>query len=110
MNLCYFDTSVLLVYTLASGKEAERYVHVKKLFDLIEKEEIKAITSFYALHELYIFAPEQAPDFEIGCQYGKDALNLILTTKIQVTPLLNRMKKLINQRLFTQLADSTDMP
>jgi predicted nucleic acid-binding protein len=110
MNLCYFDTSVLLVYTLASGKETERYVYVKKLFDLIEKEDIKAITSFYALHELYIFALENAPDFEIGCQFGKDALNLILTTKIQVTPLLNRMEKLINKRLFKHLADSTDMP
>ena len=52
----YLDTSVLLVYTLASGKEIERYTFVTKLFDLIAKEKIKTTTSFYALHELYIFA------------------------------------------------------
>lgn len=106
----YLDTSVLLVYTLASGKELERYHFVIKLFDLIEKEKIKAVISFYALHELYIFALENTPDFDIGSQYGKEAMNLILTTKIQVTPLLSRMERMINARLFDKLSDSTDLP
>lgn len=56
MTHYYVDTSVLLIYTLASGKEVDRYPFVTKLFNLIESEKIKATTSFYALHELYIFA------------------------------------------------------
>jgi len=35
MTHYYLDTSVLLVYTLASGKELERYPFVTKLFELI---------------------------------------------------------------------------
>lgn len=56
MRQYYLDTSVLLVYTLMSGLEKERYLDVKKIFHFIEKDRIKATTSFYALHELYIFA------------------------------------------------------
>ena len=96
MTHYYLDTSVLLVYTLASGKELERYPFVTKLFELIERGKIKAVISFYALHELYIFALENTPDFDTGSQYGKEAINLILATKVQLTPLLNRMEKMIN--------------
>ncbi len=106
----YLDTSVLLVYTLASGKELERYPFVAKLFELIKREKMKAIISFYALHELYVFALENAPDFDTGSQYGKEAINLILTTKVQVTPLLSRMERVINARLFNKLSDPTDLP
>ena len=106
----YLDTSVLLVYTLARGKEVDRYSFVTKVFDLIEKEKIKATTSFYALHELYIFALENAPDFYTGSEYGKEAINIILATKVQLTPLLSRMEKMINSRLFNNLSDSTDLP
>ncbi len=106
----YVDTSVLLIYTLASGKEVDRYPFVTKLFDLIEAEKIKATTSFYALHELYIFALENAPDFDTGSQYGKEAMNIILSTKVQLTPLLTRMERMINARLFNKLSDSTDLP
>ncbi len=110
MKQYYLDTSVLLVSTLASGTEVERYPAVQQLFDLIEKKTIKAVTSFYALHELYLFALEHAPDFEIGTAYGKEAINLILKTNIQLTPLLNRMERKINARLFTHLTDSSDLP
>ncbi|VVB97540.1 Uncharacterised protein [uncultured archaeon] len=40
----YLDTSVLLVYTLAQALEKERYVHVSKLFELVNAGKIKAIT------------------------------------------------------------------
>jgi hypothetical protein len=110
MNNYYLDTSVLLVYTLASGKELERYPFVTKLFGLIEREKIKAIISFYALHELYVFALENTPDFDTGSQYGKEAMNLILATKVQVAPLLSRMERMINARLFGKLSNSTDLP
>lgn len=106
MTHYYLDTSVLLIYTLASGKEVDRYPFVSKLFNLIESEKIKATTSFYALHELYIFALENAPDFDTGSQYGKEAMNIILSTKVQLTPLLSRMERMINARLFNKLSDS----
>jgi hypothetical protein len=96
----YFDTSVLLVYTLASNKEIDRFTAVNKLFELIQTEAIKAVTSFYALHEVYLFALENAPDFEIGFQYGKEALNLILSSNVQLTPLLSRLERLVNARFF----------
>ena len=106
----YLDTSVLLVYTLACDKEIDRYTAVHKLFALIQTGAIKAITSFYALHEVYLFALENAPEFEIGAQYGKEALNLILSSHVQLTPLLSRMERLVNARFFKKLPDSTDLP
>ncbi len=110
MSLFYLDTSVLLVYTLASGKEPDRYAAVEQLFLHIDSARVTAMTSFYALHELYLFALEHAPDFEIGTAYGKDAMGRILTTKVQVTPLLSRMERKINERLFRKLPDATDIP
>ncbi|MDM8524944.1 hypothetical protein QUF80_16360 [Desulfococcaceae bacterium HSG8] len=44
---------------------------------------MKAVTSFYALHEMYLFAPENAPDSDTGAEYGKEAVSLILNTKIR---------------------------
>jgi predicted nucleic acid-binding protein len=110
MAVFYLDTSVLLVYTLASGKEPERYPAVEQLFAHIADEHVTTMTSFYALHELYLFALEHAPDFEIGTAYGKDAMGQILATNIQVTPLLSRMERKINERLFRKLPDATDIP
>ncbi len=110
MKQYYIDTSVLLVYTLASGTEAERYPAVQQLFELIESDRLKSITSFYALHELYLFALENAPDFDTGTEYGKTATNIILSTKIQLTPLLNRIERKINERFFKQLPDMSDLP
>ena len=110
MAVFYLDTSVLLVYTLASGKEPERYSAVEQLFTHIEAEHITTMTSFYALHELYLFALEQAPNFEIGTAYGKDAMGQILATNVQITPLLSRMERKINERLFRKLPDATDIP
>ncbi len=110
MKQYYLDTSVLLVYTLASGKEVERYSVVRRLFNQIENGELKAVTSFYALHEVYLFALENAPDFETGTEYGKAALTMILNTRIQITPLLSRIERKINERFFRHLPDMSDLP
>lgn len=107
---CYLDSSVLLVFTLASGKEIERFSFVERLFELIEIGEIRATTSFYALHELYLFALENAPDLEIGSQYGKEAIKRILTSKVHLSPLLTRNERQINSPLFGKLSDTSDLP
>ena len=110
MKQYYVDTSVLLVYTLASGSEVGRYADVLRLFDLIEHDRLRAITSFYALHEVYVFALENAPDFNTGTEYGKTAIRLIMNTKIQLTPLLSRIERKINERFFRHLPDMSDLP
>ncbi len=104
------DTSVLLVYTLAGGSEPERHSAVRRLFCMIEESRLKAVTSFYALHEMYLFALENAPDFDTGTEYGKEAVSMILNTKIQVTPMLSRIERKINERFFRHLPDLSDMP
>jgi len=71
----YLDTSVLLVYTLASGTEVEQYSFVRELFSLIENSKLRAVTSFYALHEVYLFALENAPDVDTGTEYGEVKTN-----------------------------------
>jgi len=106
----YIDTSVLLVYTLAGGTEVERYSVVRRLFSLIENGRLKAVTSFYALHELYLFALENAPDFETGTEYGKEALTMIFRTPVQITPLLSRIERKINERFFKKMPDMSDLP
>lgn len=106
----YLDTSVLLVYTLAQALEKERYVYVSRLFELVNDGKIKAITSFYALHELFIIAIQNAPDLETGSKFGKEALNSILGTKIILTPLLNREDRILHAQKFSSLNDASDIP
>lgn len=110
MKQYYLDTSVLLVYTLARSKEPERFVHVQQLFEQIQDGQLKGMTSFYALHEVYLFAIEHAPDFEVGNLYGKEALRMLLETNITITPLLSRIERTINARLFRKLSDASDLP
>ena len=106
----YLDTSVLFVYTLAQALEKERYVYVSRLFELVNVGEIKAVTSFYALHELFIIAIQNAPDLETGSKFGKEALNRILDTKIILTPLLNREDRILHAQKFSSLSDASDIP
>jgi hypothetical protein len=54
--LIYLDTSILLVFTLTRSSEIERSPAVDRLFNKISSGAISASTSFYALHELYVFA------------------------------------------------------
>ncbi len=106
----YLDTSVLLVYTLAQALEKERYVHVSRVFELVNGGKIKAITSFYALHELFIIAIQNAPDIETGSEFGKEALSKILETKIILAPLLKREDRILHAQKFSALNDASDIP
>ena len=106
----YIDTSVLLVYTLAKKKEKERYKHVLNLFNNINSGKCKACVSFYALHEVLIIAFQNAPNFELGSKYAKEALLEILKTHVYILPLLNREERIIHAQRFSDLRDSLDVP
>lgn len=71
--MLYIDTSVLLVYTLTQEVEKDRYLHTEKFFAQIIAGSLSAATSFYALHEVHVFAIDNAPDFPGGAAFGKAA-------------------------------------
>jgi hypothetical protein len=85
-------------------------VHVSRLFERLNAGKIKAITSFYALHELFIIAIQNVPDLENDSKFGKEALSKILETKIILAPLLNREDRIIHAHKFSSLNDASDIP
>lgn len=108
--MLYIDTSVLLVYTLTQSIEIERFKHVKKFFTKIATGRLIAATSFYALHELYIFALENAPDLETGYAFGKAALVEILSIPLRILPFASRIERKNLAKRFTALQDAGDVP
>jgi hypothetical protein len=71
---------------------------------------LSAATSFYALHELYIFALDNAPDFAVGSAFGKAALEKVLRLPIQILPFVSRVERMRHARRFSRLRDATDVP
>ncbi|HWP91440.1 MAG TPA: PIN domain-containing protein [Thermodesulfobacteriota bacterium] len=108
--MLYLDTSVLLVYTLTQSIEIERFKITDKLFTKIISGEITAATSFYALHELYIFALENAPDLETGYAFGKNALLKVLSTPVHILPFVSRTERKNLGEKFVGLRDPSDVP
>ena len=108
--MIYVDTSVLLVYTLTESIERERAKAVRVLFHKIESGEVAAATSFYALHELFVFALENAPDTETGSAFGKGALRQLLDTRLIILPLVTRTDRKRLAPRFSALRDPTDLP
>ena len=106
----YIDTSVLFVYTLGENKEKERYKSVLDFFNSINSGKCKACVSFYALHEILVIAFQNAPNFELGSKYAKEALLKILRTEVHVLPLLDREQRIIHAQRFLTLRDSSDIP
>jgi predicted nucleic acid-binding protein len=90
--LIYLDTSVLLVYTLTEAIELERAT-VRQFFAKIDSGLLSAATSFYALHEVFVFALENSPDFETGSEFGKAALQKILEARLRILPFLTRTER-----------------
>lgn len=108
--MIYLDTSVLLVCTLTHSTEVERSKSVDKLFAKISSGAISAATSFYALHELYVFALENAPESEAGYSFGKAALERITGTPLRILPFLPRTERTRLARRFAGLRDASDIP
>jgi hypothetical protein len=71
---------------------------------------LSAATSFYALHELYVFALDNAPNFAEGSAFGKAALEKVLRLPIQILPFVSRVERMRHARRFSRLRDATDVP
>jgi predicted nucleic acid-binding protein len=106
----YIDTSVLLVYTLTQGVERKRCGATATLFARIASGSLSGATSFYALHELYVFALDNAPDFATGAAFGREALLHILSLPLQIFPLVSRTERRRHEGRFAALRDATDLP
>lgn len=107
--MIYLETTILIVYTLTKLLEPEKYVQTAALFARVNSGEISAVTSFYALHELLIFALKNAPDASTGRKLGKQALLEILQTSIEVLPMITREERILNTRTFADLKDPSDI-
>ena len=108
--MVYLDTSILLVHTLTHSIEVKRAKDVDRLFAKISSGLIAAATSFYALHELYVFALENAPDLDTGSSFGKAALEKILGLPIRILPLAPRADRRRLAGRFAALRDASDIP
>ena len=108
--MIYLDTSVLLVYTLTQSIEVERFCAVDRLFSQIATGTVSAATSFYALHEVYVFALENSPSPEMGYRFGKLALERILSTALRILPFASRTERTRLGRRFAVLRDPSDIP
>lgn len=108
--MIYVDTSVLLVYTLTESIERERAKAVRILFDKIDSGDVTAATSFYALHEVFVFALENASDTDTGASFGKGALRQLLDTRLVILPLVTRSDRSRLASRFSALRDPTDLP
>jgi len=107
--LVYLDTTVLLAYTLTRLVERDRYAVTAVLLEKINAGQIRAVTSFYALHEVLIFALRNVADPIKGRQLGKEALLQILQTEIGLLPMLTREEKILQARTFSRLKDPSDI-
>lgn len=106
----YLDTSVLLVHTLVQDAEPDRYRDVSRLLAAFQRQHIIPVTSFYALHEVFLFALTYAPDPETGNRFGIRALLEILSLPIRVLPLLTRTERTQHSKRFRNLPDASDIP
>jgi predicted nucleic acid-binding protein len=106
----YIDTSVLLAHTLTQTVEPSRAAAAGALFARFRTGVLSGATSFYALHEVYLFALDNAPDFDTGAAYGKAALEKILSLPLVLLPFVSRIERGVHTRKFRALRDSSDLP
>jgi len=94
---------------------AAKHLKGKNLIELTERAKDsssslleEAVVSFYSLHELYVFAIENFPE-DISRSTGKEALMRILSSNVEISPLLDREKRIMYGREL-KIRDSSDVP
>ncbi|MHA1632463.1 MAG: type II toxin-antitoxin system VapC family toxin [Candidatus Freyarchaeota archaeon] len=104
----YLETTILVMLCFGKQLEPQKYDAVEELFRRIERGEVEAVVSFYSLHELYVFAIENFPE-DISRSTGKEALMRILSSNVEISPLLDREKRIMYGREL-KIRDSSDVP
>jgi predicted nucleic acid-binding protein len=107
--MLYIETSVLFAYTLAREKEPERFEATTNLIQKINSGKLQAMTSFYTLMELYALATAHAKSWKEGIREAKACLVAVLQTEILLSGMLTREERILNERRFRMLADSSDV-
>lgn len=59
---------------------------------------------------MFIIAIQNVPDLETGSNFGKEALNKIMETRIILVPLLKREDRILHAQKFSSLNDASDIP
>jgi predicted nucleic acid-binding protein len=108
--MIYIETSVLVAYTITREIEKNRFNYASGLIQKINQQKLEAITSFYSLIELFTIALENAEDFRQGSSDAKDIPSEILSTKIIISRMLTREERVVNEYLFREIPDSSDIP
>ena len=106
----YIETTVLFAFTMGKASVPSRFKDSTKLFDRINKGEVNALTSFYALHEILILVIQKSENKYEGLKVGKAALEKIMSQKILVLPLLKSDEKINHAYKFSKIKDSSDIP
>lgn len=107
--MLYIETSVLFAYTLAREKEPKRFEAANTLIQHINTGKFQAITSLYTLMELYALAVAHARSWKDGSKDAKACFLSVLQTEILLTGMLTRQDRILNERKFRMIPDSSDI-
>lgn len=99
----YLDSTILITFVFGAKKEPDKFRDVERLFDCGGN----LVTSIYSLIELYNFP---IYNFEhnkrTSAKYG---LLVVLSTNIEIAPMLERGLKIMYSREFN-MEDKSDIP
>ncbi len=100
MMRVYLDASVCNVLLFGEEKEAERYVHVTRLFKSINAGQVEAVVSLYTVQEICMYCYNNFPP-EMTSDVSRLAVRDLLDNEVKLIPLLTRMERLVHSRRFT---------
>jgi predicted nucleic acid-binding protein len=99
----YLDSSILITFAFGAKKEPDKFNEVESLFH----SGAELVTSIYSLIELYNFPIYNFEhDKRIMAKYG---ILMVLSTDIEITPMLERGLKIMYSREFN-MEDKSDIP
>ncbi len=99
----YLDSTILITYVFGAKKEPNKFKDVERLFNC----GAELVTSIYALIELYNFPIYNFEhDKRIMAKYG---FIIVLSTDIEIAPMLERGLKIMHSREFN-MEDKSDIP
>lgn len=99
----YLDSSILITFAFGAKKEPDKFADVEFLFHC----GAELVTSIYSLIELYNFPIR---NFEHNKRsMAKYGLLMVLSTDIEIAPMLERGLKIMYSREF-KMEDKSDIP